>query len=242
MSENISYELEYLGFTPNEVKVYLTLLRIGRSMAGRLAKESNLERTSTYNALKNLIKKGIVSYLIESNKKVFAPAEPSKIVDMFKEKQDRASLLIPSLMNIKQFEREKESILKFKGYSGIKTVMNNILNTCKKNEEYLILGMEGQLSERLPTFAKIYVARKDEKKLRARALIRKVKEGHKMSKYTKIRYLPEETSSNISINIYGNKVALIIWSDTPEAVIIDNKETADAFRIYFEIIWSNAKE
>ena len=66
----IEQELRNLGFTSNEAIVYLTLLRLGKSQAGRLAKECNLERTSTYNSLKRLVGEGVVSYIIESNKRV----------------------------------------------------------------------------------------------------------------------------------------------------------------------------
>jgi sugar-specific transcriptional regulator TrmB len=240
MIHDTIYELEYLGFTPNEVKVYLTLLRIGRSKAGRLAKECGLERTSTYNALQQLIRQGLVSFVIEANKKVFAAAEPSRIVDLFKEKEERAALIVPKLIGLKKFEREKETILKFKGYSGIKTVFNDILRSCREGSEYLAIGLEGQLSERMPTFAEIFVARKDEKKLHSRALVRASRKGKKMSKYTKVRYVPQEVVSPININIYCDKVAMIMWSEIPEAVIIDNSQSAAAFRSYFEFMWKHA--
>jgi sugar-specific transcriptional regulator TrmB len=237
---DIAYELEYLGFTPNEVKAYLALLRLGRAKAGKIASECRLERTSTYHALHRLIQIGIVSTVLESNRKVFAAAPVESLVGLFKEKENRAELLVPALKAIKHGEREKETILKFKGYGGIKIVMNDILKSSKEGEEYLVMGMERQLSQRLPVFAEIFVARKDEKKLRSRALVRKTG-GHVMSKYTRVRYVPQETISPLNVNIYGNKVALLIWSETPEAVIIDNAEAAQAFRAYFEMMWKHAK-
>lgn len=242
MATNIPYELEYLGFTPNEVKVYLTLLRIGRAQAGQLAKEARLERTSTYNALKRLIQEGLVASVIEANKQVFSPASPNKIIDIFKEKEERASLLIPQLEEMQKGEREKENIKKFQGYQGIKTVLNDILRSCKKGEEYLVIGSEGQLSQRLPTFAEIFVARKDKKRLKSRLLVRENVQGRKMSKYTQVRYLPPEIVSQTNINIYANKVALILWSEKPEAIIIDDKATARTFKAYFEFMWQNAKK
>ena len=169
----IEEELRDLGFSDNEVKVYIALLRIGRGKAGRISKECSLERTSTYNALKKLNEKGMASYVIESNRKVFAVAEPAKILDMFKEQEERAKLVIPKLEQLKKSEQEKENILKFRGYAGIKTVLNDILKTCKEGEEYYIIGSEGQLTQRMPTFAKIFVARKDIKKLHAKVLLRK---------------------------------------------------------------------
>lgn len=237
----IEEELRNLGFTDNEVKVYLTLLRIGKGKAGRISKESSLERTSTYNALKRLQEKGLVSYVIEANRKVFAVAEPNNILDMFKEKEERAKILIPKLEKLKQAEQEKENILKFRGYAGIKTVFSDLLKTCKEGEEHYIIGSEGQLTERMPTFANIFVARKDKKKLRARALLRKGRFSDIRSKYAKYRFLPQETASKSVTNIYGNKVAIILWSEIPEAIIIDDKSTADTYRAYFEFMWKNAK-
>jgi len=46
-------------------------------------------------------------------------------------------------------KREKENITKFRGYSGIKTAFNDILNSCKEKEEYLIFGSENQISEKI---------------------------------------------------------------------------------------------
>ncbi|MDO8460750.1 MAG: hypothetical protein Q7S74_06585 [Nanoarchaeota archaeon] len=113
----------------------------------------------------------------------------------------------------------------------------------KGGGEYLIFGSESQLSQKLPEFAEIYVARKDKKKLRARLLLRESMRGtgKKMSKYTKVRYVPKDIRSLINLNVYENKVALFLWSEIPEAIIIDNKDAADSFRSYFEFMWEKAK-
>ncbi len=242
--ENLIYELEYLGFTSNEARIYLTLLRIGRARAGRIARECNLERTSVYHSLKRLVQEGVVAYVIESNKKVFSVSDPKKIKEMFKEKIERAERIIPQLDEIRKFEKEKESLIKFRGLSGVKTVFNDILNTCKVGDEYLIFGSENQLFNMMPIYAKIYVSKKDRKKLRARILMNEKYRisGKKMSKFTRVKYLPKEVRSLSNINIYKNKVAIFIWSEIPEAIIIDNKETADSFRSYFEFMWNSAKE
>jgi len=240
----INQELKELGLTDNEITVYLSLLRIGGSMAGRIASESNLERTSVYNALKRLVQEGIVSYVIESNRKVFYASNPQKLVEMFDEKKERASMIVKKLEAIRKFEKQKENIMKFRGYNGIKTVMNDVLRSCKDNAEYLIFGSENQLGKRMPVFAQIYVAKKDKKKLRSRILIREdlKSAGKKMSKYTKVRYVPKQMASLVNVNVYSDKVSILLWSEIPEAVIIDNKEAADTFRNYFEFMWHNAKD
>jgi hypothetical protein len=94
----------------------------------------------------------------------------------------------------------------------------------------------------MPTFARIFVVRKDSKKLRARVLLRKGRFSEVRSKYSRVRYLPNETVSKSVTNIYGNKVAVILWSEIPEAIIIDDKSTSETYKGYFEFMWSNAKE
>jgi sugar-specific transcriptional regulator TrmB len=235
-------ELRDLDFTDNEIKVYIVLLRIGSAKAGRIAKESALERTSTYNALKRLVEKGMVSSIFEANRKVFSASEPSKIVDIFKEKEERASLVIPKLEELKKFEKEKENILKFRGYSGVKTVLNDVLSVCKDGDEYMIMGSEGQLSERMPLFAKIFVARKDKRKLMSRILVRKGNKQTVSSKYTKVRFVPQEVISPAVTTIYGSKVHIILWSEIPEAIIIDDADVAKTYRSYFEFMWKNAEK
>ena len=63
-----------------------------------------------------------------------------------------------------------------------------------------------------------------------------------MSKYTKVRYLPSNIISPSVTNIYAGKVAIILWSEIPEAIIIDNEATAQTYKSYFEFMWANARE
>jgi len=231
-----------LGFSDNEVKVYIALLKVGKSKAGRIAKECSLDRTSVYNSLKKLLEKGMVASILESSRQVFSPADPSKIIDFFREQEERAKMIVPELEKMKGFTREKENILNFRGFAGIKTVLNDILKSCKNGEEYLIMGSERQLSDKMPEFAQIFVARKDKKKLKAKILIRETLRSKVMSKYTKVRYLPSNIISPSVTNIYAGKVAIILWSEIPEAIIIDNEATAQTYKSYFEFMWANARE
>jgi len=46
-----------------------------------------------------------------------------------------------------------------------------------------------------------------------------------------------------SIEIYKNKVCVMILTPkNPLAIIIENKETADSFRKYFNLLWKSAKK
>ena len=59
--------------------------------------------------------------------------------------------------------------------------------------------------------------------------------------YAEIRYLAKNYATPAATNIYGDKVAIINWTEDPLAILINNKEIADSYRKYFEILWKNAK-
>lgn len=57
-----------------------------------------------------------------------------------------------------------------------------------------------------------------------------------------IRHLPKEYESPVSLNVYNEKAAIIVWGIEPAAILISNKEVAKAFRNYFELMWKIARK
>ena len=56
-ADKIRRTLEKIGFSPNEIKVYLTLNSSGSTKAGKISKLAKIDRSSCYNALKLLQEK-----------------------------------------------------------------------------------------------------------------------------------------------------------------------------------------
>ncbi|RMD45562.1 TrmB family transcriptional regulator, partial [Candidatus Pacearchaeota archaeon] len=52
--------LKEIGLTNGETKVYLSLIKIGESTVGPIAKKSGVSLSKIYEILNNLIKKGLV--------------------------------------------------------------------------------------------------------------------------------------------------------------------------------------
>ena len=61
--------------------------------------------------------------------------------------------------------------------------------------------------------------------------------------FAEIRYLPEKYSGPAATNIYGDKVAIILWSkENPLAIVIKNKEIAESYKKFFELMWRISKK
>jgi hypothetical protein len=115
-----------------------------------------------------------------------------------------------------------------------------ILISSKSNSK-LIFGSKGQFTERMPEFAMQFARMKKEKGFKTWMVCRKDRNEVDIST-RQHRYLPNISESPAVTNIYGNKIAIIIWTDEPEGIIIENGAAAQAYKSYFDFMWGRGKK
>ena len=229
-------DLKQAGLTDNEAKVYLGLLDLGPSLAGQISRKTGLHRRTVYDTTEMLIKKGLVGYIINNNRKLFQAANPNRILEIITEKQNILSPLVASLSEKYNKTKDKEETNFYKGKEGLKTVFEDQLNA----KEILILGASSKAYETLQFYFKWYDKTRKEKKIRSRIIA----SDRNFSKIplSEIKYLPEKYSSPVAVNIYNDKTAIILWAKDPIAIVIKNKEIAIGYKNYFELLWKIAKD
>src|SRR3989344_1956401 len=236
---NMKSELHEAGLTVNESKVYTTLLELGPSHAGLISRKNGLHRRVVYDTIEMLIQKGLIGYIKHNNVKLFQCVHPHRLVELLQEKEQRIENIMPQMIDLFTKTKEKEETNFYTGKNGLKTVFEDQLGTGK---EILILGASPIAYDILQFYFHWFDKRRAEKKIKSRIIFNK--DGHKTGKipYSEIRYLPQKYSSPLAVNIYGKKVALILWSrERPLAIVIKNQEIADGYRKYFELMWRAAR-
>jgi sugar-specific transcriptional regulator TrmB len=230
--------LSKIGLSPNEIKVYLTLNDHGSCKAGRISKLAQLDRSSAYNALKLLLEKGFVSYVMIGKVKWFQAVGPRRILEYLREQEEDVQGILPDLEERHKRKKIEGQVRLFKGIKGVKSVFLDIIRTGKDN---YVFGSEGQFSEAMPEFAYQFDRMKKEKGIRTQLILRK---GRKEldSKTSAYKYIPNLTESPAVTNIYGDKIAILIWTDEPEGIIIENAAAAKAYKSYFDVLWKSGKD
>ncbi|MFH1174400.1 MAG: helix-turn-helix domain-containing protein [archaeon] len=236
-SPHVIESLARIGFTENESKVYLGLAKIGSAKAGTLAKHTQLDRSSAYNALQSLIEKGMVSYVVIGKIKWFQCSDPKNLITHITNRLELARAIVPFIDKLRKETKLKENVRLFKGQRGVNTVFEDILRNAQEN---MIFGSEGQFSKTMPLFAKQFTNRLEREGIRLRSIIRTNRALDEREIAT-IRRIPSSVESPVTTNIYGDKIAIIIWSEEPEAILIENKKAADAYRDYFNFMWKHAE-
>ena len=235
---SIKDSLERVGLSHNEVKVYLFLVDYGQSKAGRIAKETGIQRSSAYAAINSLTYKGLISYAKVGEVKFFQGTSPERLIEFIKEKEDLIKDLIPELTQRHKATKKEGQVGLFKGIRGVKSVFKDIAREGKNN---YVFGSEGQFSEVMPEFALQFDRLKKESNIRTKLIIRKGR-TELDNKTTEYRYLSGIRESTAVTNIYGNKIAIIIWTDEPEGIIIENEAAAKAYKSYFDFMWKNSEK
>jgi sugar-specific transcriptional regulator TrmB len=245
--------LEEVGLTGNEVKVYLALMELGSVTAGEILKKIELHRGAVYDTLDKLMEKGLVSYVVRANRKYFEAANAKNFLDVVEKKeektqQERQELmqLIPQLEGRRKLGKAPQEVTLYKGNKGLKSIFQDWL---EENKEILVIGayaeeavsLKYHMAYSLPGFHNKRVAQKQVMKFvfpqQSIARAKQLKEY----KYTPVRILPAPFASVTSIQIYGDKVATIMWSSEPIGIVVRSKEVAKSYRDYFSVLWNMAR-
>jgi len=229
--------LQDLGLTHNEALVYKALLELGPSLAGIISRKTGLHRRTVYDTTEMLIKKGLVGYILKNNRRLFQASSPKKFLDIITEKENSIKTLLPEMLSFYHKTQEKEETNFYKGKDGLKTVFQDQL---ENNKEVLILGASESAFEILPFYFKWYDKDRIKKKIKVKIIA-----SDKLKKkipFCEIRYLPKKYANPLAINIYKDKVSIILWNKNPIAIVIKNKEISDGYKKYFELMWNIAKK
>jgi len=234
----IRQSLQRIGLSNNEATVYLTLLKRVSCKAGEISKYSQLNRTTTYDVLERLLDKGLIGYVVKGKVKYFEVISPKHLKEFVKEKEFEVNRIFPSLEKLYATPEKKHNVTLYYGYKGMKTIFEDILREAKIN---YVLDSEGEFTERMPYFAQYFIRQVEKKKIKIKHLVRTGRDVSP-SKTTEVRYAKKNIASEAVFNIYKDKIAILIWTDPPEGVIIQNKAAADSLKEYFEILWKKAQQ
>lgn len=237
--------LEDIGFSKNEAKIYLALIELGNSTASEIARLSKVHRTNVYDSLRGLIKKGVVSYVINNETKCYEATNPKNLLHVLKEKENLLNEIIPELSLKKQFAPKKSEVHIFEGTRAIKDILEHFL---EMKIDRCVYGAPKAASERLGKgWLEDYHKRRIKKKLFLRHIynedaIDRIKHLNTLN-YTETKFLPKEYDSPVATEICGNEVVLMLWEEKePIAIQIINEKIANAYQHYFELMWEIAKK
>jgi len=232
----------------SEIKIYMHLVANNELTAYKIAKETGIHRSTTYDILERLVIKGFVSKIEREGTAYYAANEISRILTNLKDKENILLSLTPELKKMMSYAEPKVRVLE--GAEGQKQAVmelfNGILDGSVKSVN--IIGNGPGSTKSLNLFIKRIINETKEKKLVKKVKYRGIwNPQFKKSEFEKDfetigenRVLDNIPSRNTTM-IFGDTVAFSYTTNQSRIIEIIDKVIADEFRSYFEHLWKISK-
>jgi|SRR3989344_4473884 len=233
-----------IGLTKNEIKIYLTLLRIGKSPSGKIVKEAGIAGGKVYETLYKLIDKGLLEFVVENNVKHFIASNPESILLYMKEKQIKMNeqtknleKILPELRKIKQFTQSVENVYLIKGFRGIRPIIYTVLK--QSNNPINIMGVRSFKDKKFNIFWQHWHKERVRLKKQAQLIFSDRNTDYwkffKKLNYTKIRSVKELSPS--AIMVVGDNSFIFSYDEEFTCIHVRSQAIAKSFSSFFEGLW-----
>jgi len=253
MNNRFEEILSKVGLNGQEARVYLALLKLQESQTGDLCKETNIASSHIYKILASLTKRGLVNYRVQNNTKIFMPAPPETLNELFLEKENKLkqerSEIKELVANLKK-EKPEESYSKYKYYEGFVNVksmwheINSILSVLDKNTIIKIHTAQKGAYERLVGFYNEYHKLRNKLKIKEQMIFpphEKELAKKREKQLSDVKFM--DLKNDAEWGIIGDKFFMqYITGETPRGFLIQDEKFAKTFEQVFDNLWKIAKK
>lgn len=242
-------DLQRLGLSAEEARVYLACLEINGGPVSVIARKSGAERVGCYHTIENLLKKRLLSQYNKNGVKCFAPEPPEQLMKMAEEQINITRSIIPELKSLVSTLVFKPKIRFYEGRDGVEKVFTESLTARREILGYTNLKL---VTAFFPGFFRQYTHDKLKKKIKTRYLSpTTVETVHVLD-----TFLPKEYDRNLieillvnrdqflfenEVLIFGNSVGIVsLNQDELLGLIVESPTFARTMKAVFDLAWLGA--
>lgn len=242
--KDLEEALRGYGLSDKEIATYLILLQVGSSTLQEIAQRIELPRTTTYNTLNYLIKRGLASFVTKKGVRYYDAADPEKLLAGLRAKEDLLKSALPEMRALRKVLERPSSAEIYLGTKGLFTILSDVF---KDKEMKYYFGSYTLSLEVLKHQPEHFRTIRMDKKIPAKIIIEPYREDifstQEYKKITEIRFFSPLKDFPCMIFIYDKirKVAIYTLKKDLVGVIISNEQVAQAIKMLFDILWEQTK-
>jgi sugar-specific transcriptional regulator TrmB len=241
--------LEQLGLSEKEAKVYLSALELGSANIQMLTDKADIKRSTVNEMIKSLQAKGLILESIKGKRRIFVAAEPERLKQSIKEKEQILSQIIPELKSLNNANLVKPKITYYEGKKGLQEIYLIALEAKNKKADW-VSPIQSVFETVGENFLNEYVEKK--KKIgywiRSIHIVRRQVETYKYlnpktfkETLRDVRFSPEEMDIPNTIGIWDNKVAIISTQKEGFGLIVESADYVKSMKVFYELLWNVSK-
>lgn len=217
-NNKILENLEKIGLVRKEAEVFLELLKNPASNGSQIAKALGYPRTTVYQALDSLQKKGYVNSFLDKEITLYEVIELDELLNTYRKNIDKATEFLKVELNKVEVSSKQKQFYNLNSYEDMKERLKNIL---KKAEKVVYIN----------TNLDLFVFEKELKKLKEKK-VRVILFSFTDIDYSKLGVEPYIRDS-FNANVTEKEKRIMVAIDSTAAIIASNYE-GDFCGIYSE--------
>ncbi len=250
----LAYELQKIGLSHKEAKVYLANLELGQSSVQNISKKSGVNRATTYVVLNSLIEKGLCSTFITGKKTVYAASDPEQLESVFEiqkkqidEQRKHFESLLPQFRLINNQNTDKPVVKFFEGKQGLLNCYDEFVldyidsfspDKNKGGAAYAVYNRDLVNNFFTDNEKRHFREFRVQRKLPIKAIYT-MKNGvmSNTPDGVRIKISSEEFPLSADIGIHNSSVRFLIFGKKPSGILIQNAEVAKTLVSIFKLAW-----
>jgi sugar-specific transcriptional regulator TrmB len=235
--------LEDLGLSDTESRVYFAMLSMGPATILAISKASEVKRTTIYNVLEGLNRKGLTRIEIKGFKKLYVAEHPKKLENILDARKNELTNLFPELEALYNLKGGESFIKYYEGSESIKNAYYDMLDTLQHNDEFLVVGDPQRWEDTNKSFAKDFIAKRNKQTLRIRMILADSELARTYKKFERnfneeIKLLPPDSKIETNFVITPQKIFIQQMFSPVLVVTIENKSIINMHREFFNVMWN----
>lgn len=259
MNDQLISQVEDLGLSNKEARVYVANLMTGPAGVQQIADASGIKRVTTYVILESLVNLGLVSQTTKAKKTLFNAESPANLRRLLDKREQsildqKQSLeeLIPELSNLTTVPKDAPSVKLYDGVEGLQSLIRDYISEHgKKDGVRTVYGMSN-LDLLYKLFPKIEENEGNADRFKTNVSSKFLYSTDKgailadtdKQRNRESRWLPaREFPITCDISIVGDSVVLMSLEGTrPIGVTIQSGEIANSLKTVFDLAWRSAEQ
>ena len=248
--QEIETQLQELDLSPEETRIYVTLLRLGAQSVSSIARQTTLPRVNCYHYIEKLVEKGYISRTQHEKVAHFVAENPRVIVNRQIERVNIARDTLPQLLALQAASGIRPRIQVFEGKESVKNIFNRMLTIAQG--EIVSFSNFDALDACLPDFLTQHFAARASAGIKSRFITPHTPTASKFRK----KYFPKTMDPRLleifyiataefrfpsEISIFTNSIAVVTLSkEHTLAVLIENQALYETQKAIFDLAWLGA--
>jgi|GEM_PF-1027481 len=245
--QKVIHLLEKLGLSDKESRVYFAMLELGQTTALNIARVSEIKRTSVYDTIERLQKRGLVTEQHVGLKRKFVAESPRVLQSLLHEQQQELEEALPGLVEMHRYPSTEGSVKIYEGAEGLKNALSLMLKDLQPGDPYYVIANIEGILELIKKFFYEFAKKRDKYPILLKTLLQDQKGKSPLTKEyiawaqgTReeiMTFMPEQSfSANIVVTPY--RVMMPHIKPFTGAIVIENPQAVDTHQQLFRMLWN----